>query len=86
MRYLLILSIILNLWFQFRENIFFKYVDWKYCPNSSHESVQFGEYDIFGFNLLHIDRVTDIYEDFDTVTCRDHTGNNPKSNHRKNNE
>lgn len=81
MRYLLVISLLLNLWFQFNKNIFEKYVDLKYCPNSSYESLQYTEYEIFGFNLLHINHVVDIYENYDTVTCKNNTGNNPKSGH-----
>lgn len=82
MKYLLVLSVILNFWFQFSENVFEKYVDLKYCKNSQYESLQSGEYEILGLNLFHVHHVIDIYENFDTVTCKNHTGNNPKSNHR----
>lgn len=75
MKYLLICSLLLNLWFQFGENIFDSYVRFTYCKNSSVESFQFGEYEILGFNFLHINHIIEPYDGYSTVTCSDGTNN-----------
>lgn len=74
MKYILIISIALNTWFQFRENIFYEYVDYHYCPGSSTKGVQFSEYNLLGFHFLHISHVVPPNE-YATVNCMDGKNN-----------
>lgn len=75
MKQLLIISLMLNLWFQFNDTLFYTYVDFVYCPNSESKSVQSGQYSIFGFELFKINYVIEPEETYSTVTCFDGTNN-----------
>jgi hypothetical protein len=75
MKYFLILSLLLNVWYQCRQNIFEVYVDYHYCKGQPNSSYQFSEYDILGIHLFHINYIVSPQDNRSTVTCKDGTGN-----------
>jgi len=78
MKYFLLLSLLLNIWFQCSENIFEAYVDYHYCKGTPHSSIQFSEYNVLGIHLFHINYVVSPQDSYSTVTCMDGTKNGAK--------
>ena len=56
--YILALSLIINLWFQFRSDLTWKYVEWRVCKDGSElTGMSINEYEILGLAPLHIPNI-----------------------------
>lgn len=66
MKYALILSLVLNLYFQFQENIFHSYISYRYCSGKSWKSIQSGS-----TTVLHIPYLIDTSKQgYENPTCQ----------------
>lgn len=76
---ILIISLLMNLWMQFSYDIFYKYVELTFCKqNGGIKSIQSGEFEIAGMNILHIPYVISPQSKYSTVDCMDGTSNKGK--------